>query len=744
MTIFKRLFSLCAVVALVACGGGGGNPGTNPLGGGGPGGGTAPPPTLADLDVSLSAPTIANSGAASVTATVTALDANRNALAGVPVTVRSDSGLLTIGGTAGSVTDSSGRIQATVGLGGNLATRTIVISAEVGSLRRTANLQVVATPGGALPASIELIAGATTVGTGGDGVLIRAFVKDANNNALPGTVVAFQSNTGTLSGVAGTTDPSGSASATLSAGADRGNRIATVTARAGAISTQLTLPITGTRLTLSGPSAMILGTTAAFDVVVTDSRSNVVPNVAITATSSLANALVAGATPSATDANGQIRYTYTAGTAGTDTVSFTGAGATISPSPALVVSGEDFTFISPVAGSTVPVNTDRTLQVRLRSGGIPRVGQTINFAATGGILSVASAITADGGVATTTLRSSSAGPVTVQATVSGSATSTTLPLVIVATVPSQLVLQVSPTAIAPNASPSSNNQAQVVAKVTDAAGNPVQGQIVNFTRVADPSGGNLLQASAPTNASGEATVTYRSGAESTANNGVRFRAVVAGTTPEVSGESFLTVNQTALFIALGTGNVIGNVDPQTYRKDWVVYVTDSNGIPVNGVALTIRAIPTHYLTGRLAYVGTTWTYTGAIYACRNEDGPRPGYETGPNLFNGILDAGEDANGDGVLWPGNVIAVQPGSVQTENGRATISLTYAESYAPWVRLRLTATATVAGTESKTEATFIIEGAASDFSIATIPPAAVISPFGLIPLGDAGTNGGCALLI
>ena len=71
--------------------------------------------------------------------------------------------------------------------------------------------------------------------------------------------------------------------------------------------------------------------------------------------------------------------------------------------------------------------------------------------------------------------------------------------------------------------------------------------------------------------------------------------------PSVTGTASLTVNQTALFIALGTGNVITNVDTQTYRKDWVVYVTDSNGVPVNGVTLTIKAIPVGYRTGRLAW-----------------------------------------------------------------------------------------------------------------------------------------------
>jgi len=205
-----------------------------------------------------------------------------------------------------------------------------------------------------------------------------------------------------------------------------------------------------------------------------------------------------------------------------------------------------------------------------------------------------------------------------------------------------------------------------------------------------------------------------------------LRATVAGT-PAVTGTATLTVNQTSLFIALGTGNTISNLDTQTYRKDWVVYVTDSNGNPQNGVTLTIKAIPNAYRTGKLRFDGVVWTYATPIWSCRNEDANE----------DGTLDAApvnEDDNGDGVLWPGNVIAVSPGSVQTVNGRATISLTYAESYAPWVELRLTASATVTGTESRTDAVFVVSGSSEDFSNQTNPPAGVASPFGLTPKAGA----------
>ncbi len=731
--MLKRLFSISTVLVgllIAGCGGGGGSAGTPSFGGGG---GTSPPgatsPTVADISVLLSSPTIANTSAGTVSATITALDGNRVALAGATLAVSVNSNAVLTLPTGGAVTDASGRIVAQVGIGADQSNRDITITASANGISRTAILKVVNSTSGSQPTSIELIAGSTSVGTGGDGVVIRAFVKDAGNNALPGIPVSFTTNSGTLSGVSAATDASGSASATISAGADRSNRTAVITASSGTVTSTLTLPITGTRLTLSGPSALIRGTSTNFDVVVTDSKSNAVANVAIAGTSSLGNALTAvGGTT--TNASGQVRYRYTATSAGADTLVFSGAGATVSPSPALSISGQTFAFVTPAASSTVPVNTAQIVTVRLE-GVTPLAGNIINFAATGGTLTAASASTNAAGEASVSLTSASAGPVTVQATVNGTSTSTTLPLLVVATVPSRLVLQVTPTAVAPNIGISSANQVQVVAKVSDAAGNPVQGQTVNFSRVADPSGGNLLQASATTDASGQASVAYRPGSESTANNGVVLSAAVS-TVPGVNGTATLTVNQTALFIALGTGNTITNLDQQTYLKDWVVYVTDSNGIPVNGATLTVKAIPTEFRVGTLALVGTTWTYASPIWQCRNED----------RNTNGVLDPGEDDNGDNVLWPGNVIAVSPGNVQTNNGRATISLTYAESYAPWVKLRLTASATVSGTESSTSVEFYVSGAVADFSASGGPPAGVVSPFGATL--RAGTVAGACSLV
>lgn len=729
MQMIRRFLLLLVVASLVACGGGSGD--TAPFGGTpppGPGPSPSPGTTagIADLDVRLSAATIANTGTTNVTATITALNSSRVALPGATVNVSANAGaVLTV---ASSTTDASGRITAQVGIGSDPTNRDITITASAGGVSKSAILRVVNSSTGTTATTIEVLTSTPTAGTGGDAVQIRAFVKDSNNNALAAAPVSFTATTGTLSGASTATDATGVATASFSAGADKSNRTAVITVTSGAITQTLSLPIEGTRLSISGPSSMILGNSATFDVVINDSKGNPVPGVTVTASSSIGN-VVTPVGSAVSTSTGQVRFNYTAGNSGADNLQFSGAGVVQRLTPALAVSGEDFSFVSPAPSSTVNVGVSTPLQVRLRSGGAPVAGRTILFATTGGTLSATSAATAADGVATVNLTSASAGPVTVQATVQGSSTSTTLPLLVVATVPANLVLQVSPTAIPPNPVGSSANQAQVFARVTDASGNPVQGRTVNFTRVSDPSGGNLLQASATTDASGQATVAYRSGSESTSDGGVVLSGTVADTA--ISGTARLTVNQTALFIALGTGNEIQNLDPQTYKKDWVAYVTDSNGIPLNGITLTNRAIPLFFYLGELGFDGAVWRWRGTIHVCRNED----------RNLNGVLDPGEDDNGDGRLWPGNVIAVTPGSMQTAVGRATLSLIYAESYAPWVEMELRTSATVSGTESSTRVSFIVTGSAPDFSNENVAPAGRVSPFGTAPNATAlATPGAC----
>ena len=142
--------------------------------------------------------------------------------------------------------------------------------------------------------------------------------------------------------------------------------------------------------------------------------------------------------------------------------------------------------------------------------------------------------------------------------------------------------------------------------------------------------------------------------------------------------------------------------------------------PWNGVTLTTDSS------------GVKWLPAGAFISCQNEDA-RHG-DNDARSFNGVLDsATEDVNGNGRLEPGNVISLDTSSgvVTTgSDGRATLTLLFAESYVPWVEVRLQVQAVVSGTASMTEAMFVVPGLAEDFTNQSIPPAGVISPFGYRP--------------
>ena len=572
-----------------------------------------------------------------------------------------------------------------------------------------------APPPGPTAQTIDVVSSSLQVGGGGDQVTITAVVKDAGNVSMPNIAVTFATDTGTLTSASTTTNLAGIATANLSAGAIKTNRVMTVTVTSGSASGSVKVEVIGTTLKYTGSTTVPLGDTTPVSVKASDSKGTAISGLVITIGSQLNNGL--SATSVTTDGQGIASLIYTATKAGADVLTFSSAG--VSTTANITISGENFVFVSPAPGTAIDVGALQVLTVRYLSAGAPQVGKTVNFAATSGTLSASSGVTDASGATSVSIMSASASPATVQASLAAPLVAqATLPIVFVAKTAAKLVLQIQPTAIGPNTS-GSTQQADVQATVTDSNGNPVQRKTVNFNRVADPSGGNLSAASKLTDASGQATVQYIAGPQTTASNGVVIQAIVADV-PAVKATASLTVSQSALFIALGTGNTITNIDEQTYKKDWVVYVTDANGVAVPNITLTMKVLPQSYGKGTLVFANGIWRYNPAdVVFCPNED----------RNYNGVLDAGEDDNGSKTLEPGNVISVTPGTVKTDStGRATLSLIYAESYAPWVQVTLRAETLVAGTEFSKESIFIVSGLTSDFNKIDTPPAGQVSPFGV----------------
>ncbi len=577
-----------------------------------------------------------------------------------------------------------------------------------------------------------------------ESVTITVVVKGTGSVVMPDTAVSLTASSGSLVVNSSKTDSTGVVTATLTAGsaaADKANRTITVTATSGSASGSVQVQVVGTTAAFSGATSLSAGSTpASFSILVKDSKGAVIPGAVVTSSASqIGNALASNT--ATTDGNGAATFSYTPTNAGSDSLIFSVLGTTVTAS--LAVSGQDFTFVSPAASTSVTVGSSQTVRVRYRVSGVAQAGQTVNFASTAGSFSGSTTVLTDvNGEATASLSSTFAGTATVSATISGVGT-TTLPLSFVAVTPANLVLQISPSAIGPNSGASTTQQATVLARVTDSNGNPVKSQTVNFTRTADASGGNLSAASAITDANGEASVKYISGPNSTSNNGVTIAGTVQGTS--VSGNASLTVNQSALFIAMGTGNTLltDQNDTTTYTMPWSLFVTDSNGAAVPGVTLSMKVLPVAYGKGSLKWSAaqSVWLasdYTGAqssstsLAATSANAGQRLMCANEDTDYSGILTSTKDVNHNNALDPGNVITLTPASktVTTDsNGRALIYLQYSRSYAPWVVVNLVATATVSGTESVRQQSFLVPALTTDINSSTTNPPGLTSPFGVI---------------
>ena len=564
------------------------------------------------------------------------------------------------------------------------------------------------------PASVEVLASANEVLSAGAEVLITAVVKNVNNVGMADQTVTFAVNGGaTLRAPTTTTNDDGVATARLSAGANKALRSVTVTVTSGSATGSITLPVSGTRITLTGPASLKLGDVSTYLARLVDSSGNGIGGASISILSDNGNGLSSSSVT--TSPNGEASFIYTANKSGVDKITIAGLGAT---SQVLVgVSAIDFTVLAPESNKNVLVGASQSISVQYKDGVFGQAGETVLFSTTRGSLSAASAVTDVNGVATVTVSSNSSGPANVVAQIPGVG-QITLPLQFVATTPASLVLQANPGAVLPNTGGSTTNQSTLEAVVLDASGNAVANRQVNFTILKDDgNNGQLSSPTAQTDINGRAQIQFIAGAQSTSSNGVLLQGEVVGTS--VVGTTALTVNGRALFINIAFGNTISNLDETSYSKPFAIYVTDSNGNAVGNQRVTISAVPRTYSKGYMSWdEGASIYRKSASLDCPNEDSDR----------NGSLGLTEDTNTDGFLTPGNKAVPTPGSVLTDSqGRATFNLQYGEQYAYWIVVDLVARASVQGTESSAYLRYELDGLSSDYTNRAVAPAGWKSPFG-----------------
>lgn len=533
---------------------------------------------------------------------------------------------------------------------------------------------------------------------------ISAIVRDANNNVVPDVSVIFSSNGGLLQVISGTTNDSGIAQAELSIADDPTNRAITVNAEAGSLSASLDIQVVGTTLTLSGPASMVQGDTVTYTAVLTDSAGGGLAGRTVDVSSASGNMISASSLT--TNGEGEATFQLTATAPGDDTLSAMALGLTATAD--LTVSNDSFAFIQPPAGTEVELGSARTVVVEWLVGGAPQ-GGTVNFSTTRGTLSAATVNLDASGRAQTTVQANTAGPATLTAQVVGGPT-TSRNIEFVATNPTKISVQASRTSVAPG------GQSTITATVRDPNDNPVKNEMVVF-QLEDTSGGSLSVGQATTNSNGQATTVYTAGATPSASQGVAITGTVQSN-PAATATVNLTVALEEVDIVIGTGNEISEPNSATYSKEFLVIVTDSQGVGINGATVQLTALSKEYLKGiYVAGANNQWVPQYSA-SCPDEDANR----------NNQLDPGEDFNNSGSIEAGNVASVSPGTVTTDaSGQAVFNLSYPQEFGNWVVVTLQARAPVSGTEFLEQTDYGLEVSVADVALSQSPPGGVESRWG-----------------
>jgi hypothetical protein len=591
------------------------------------------------------------------------------------------------------------------------------------------------------PSSISLLFSSTELpssGTAGTEVTVTALVKNSGNNAIASAPVTFTADSGALTAVSASTDANGKATALLSTSGDRTNRKIIVTAKAGNVTVTGTVNVTGTTVTITGPSGVTAGGKGDFAITIRDKAGTAIAGVPVTVTSAKGHAIAVkasgggSASTPLTDSQGTVTVTVTGSQVGDDTLTASAQGA----SATKTYSVNSVSLVASTAVKEASVSDCTRVSARYENAGVGQNG-TINISTSRGQVytdaacSVAlgsSSVPVTGGDAQATyIKSGTSGTATITATVVNGPTAQTeitfyAPLTSTATIN----VQSEPSVVSPSGSGQTSASALTVyVRDGTAANNLVKGAVVEFTIVTDPTGGVLSNpAVVTTGDDGTAKVTYTAGPSTTAANGVQIQARIQGTTKTATAN--LTVSRRSLFITAGTGNKLETPSTSTYRQDYTVFVSDASGNPVPEVTVTATGKVAFYRKGRYAFdadVATPesgWIYATPHYVCANEDLNN----------NGILDAGEDANSNGTLEARIPFTVTSTGKTDTNGTAVISILYPRDRGNWTDVSLTITGSApGGTEgSYTTSTYTLPVLGTDLSDSTVAPPGSPSPYGV----------------
>jgi len=612
-------------------------------------------------------------------------------------------------------------------------------------------------PGDLEPTASQISLFASTqqlASSGAQEIELTSIVKDDDNNLVQGAVVSFSSDSGQIQVTKGVTEADGQATATLRTSNEPTNRVINILATSGLVTDEVAVEVIGTDVQLSGSSSLALNDENTYIVKVLDSDGNGIVNTEVLlALEDSSGANISLPSSVITDFTGQATFNAVGTTGGSNAISASALGASTSQTVTVQADSFLFTNFNNMNGdfnpdSSLPevgLSDSATLTLEWLRSGVPVPdGTLISFTTTRGTLSTNSASTVNGRVSVSVMSSNAGNALVTFTGAEGQITlNNQLEFEFIAETVDTIVAQASPASLGPNAQ---SSVISIIAK--DANGNLVKNKTVDFS-LNDSNGGTIFPASDVTDSNGGASTVYTSKSVS-AKNGVSITATLREDSTKQDTIN-LTVADRELFLSLGTGNEIEEVDLTTYNKKYVVFVTDVDSTPQKDVEIKVSAIPKFYHKGlwvkRFDESGEFVSWGAAIneaIGVQVDDDNDPNSPTvtqfvtvGTTCANedinqdGILDPGEDLNNDGILTPGNIVAVA-GDVKTdEQGRAVIDILYPQSYGSWSDIDLIVTAKVTGTEYLERTVFTLSVLSSDVTDEKVNPptqgVGLDSPFG-----------------
>lgn len=278
-------------------------------------------------------------------------------------------------------------------------------------------------------------------------------------------------------------------------------------------------------------------------------------------------------------------------------------------------------------------------------------------------------------------------------------------------------LAITPNTIPPNTAGSTTNRATLRALFQDSSNRAIKNVRVRF-EILEPSLGAGEQVSTGTavvytDQNGVASSDYIAGTRASPTNGVVIRACYAKTDAEIAGAACpnfrtatMTVANEPLSITLGDNNKLekGN-NELTYIKKFDVAVSDAAGNAVANAQISASVDLRIYRKAQgISVVNNSVGYSSPPVLCPNEDTNR----------NGLVDTGEDVNGNGTIEPRKadvIISYVGGRVTGANGRTTIQVEYPQNVAYWIDYAVKVTTSVAGSEGVVEKVYLTEALIED---------------------------------